>query len=188
VVDDRMRTSNRRIYAGGDVTMRLPFTHVAAAHGATVVQNALFGLPARVDHDRLPWVTFSDPEVARIGLSVAQAIERYTDPVVHTSAHTDLDRAVTAGSTDGFATLVGDRRGRLVGATVVGPRAGEVIGEVAAWMAGGARITDVVRTTHAYPTWNEDLVAASLADLRRRLGRLRPLLRLVLWVRRVAGR
>lgn len=185
-VDDRLRTSNPRIYAGGDVTMLLPFTHTAAAHGATVVQNALFGLRRRVDHDRIPWVTFSDPEVARIGLSTMEARQRFGDRVrIRTAAHEDLDRAVTAGAPGGFATLVGDPKGRIVGATVVGPRAGETIGEVAAWMANGARISTIVQTTHAYPTWNQDLAAASLQELRASLARLRPLIRLLLWLRRL---
>jgi pyruvate/2-oxoglutarate dehydrogenase complex dihydrolipoamide dehydrogenase (E3) component len=188
VVDDRLRTTNPRVFAGGDVTLLLPFTHTAAAHGAAVVQNALFGLRARVDRERIPWVTFSDPEVARIGLTAEQARARFGRATVRTARHAQLDRAVTAGQTAGFARLVGDRRGRIVGATVVGPRAGETIGEVAAWMANGAKVSRIVRTTHAYPTWNGDLAAASLEDLRASLARVRPLLRTVLWLRRRLGR
>jgi pyruvate/2-oxoglutarate dehydrogenase complex dihydrolipoamide dehydrogenase (E3) component len=161
-VDRHLRTSNPRIYAGGDITLLLPFTHTAAAHGAAVVQNALFGLRRTVEHRRIPWVTFTSPEVARVGLTVAQARARYGDRArVRTAPHAELDRAVTDAATDGFATLVGDQRGRIVGATVVGPRAGEVIGEVVAWMAGGATLATIVRSTHAYPTWSEDLTAAS---------------------------
>jgi pyruvate/2-oxoglutarate dehydrogenase complex dihydrolipoamide dehydrogenase (E3) component len=184
-VDDRMRTTHPRVFAGGDVTMRLPFTHVAAAHGAAVVQNAVVGLRARVDHERIPWVTFTSPEVARIGLTVAEARARYGSAVVRTSRHEGLDRAVAADDMDGFATLVGDHRGRLVGATVVGPRAGETIGEVAAWMAHRARVGRIVRTPHAYPTWNEDLVAASLEQLQATLDRVRPLSRALVRLRRV---
>jgi pyruvate/2-oxoglutarate dehydrogenase complex dihydrolipoamide dehydrogenase (E3) component len=187
-VDDRLRTTADRMFAGGDVTMRLPFTHVAGAHGATVVQNAVVGLRARVDHERIPWVTFSSPEVARVGLTAAQARRRFGSVVVRTSHHADLDRAIAVDDTDGFATLVGDRRGRIVGATVVGPRAGESIGEVAAWMAGGAKVGRIVRTTHPYPTWSEDLVAASLEDLNTTLARLRPLTRALVWLRRATRR
>ncbi len=184
-VDDHLRTTNPRVYAGGDVTMLLPFTHTASAHGSTVVQNALFGLRRRVDHERLPWVTFTAPEVARVGPSLEEATRRYGDRVhVHTVDHVALDRAVAAGDTAGFAMLIGDPKGRIVGATVVGPRAGEVIGEVVAWMAGGASISDIVRTTHAYPTWNEDITAASLAELRLLLRRYRVVTRGVLWLRR----
>jgi pyruvate/2-oxoglutarate dehydrogenase complex dihydrolipoamide dehydrogenase (E3) component len=185
-VDRRLRTSNPRIYAGGDVTMLLPFTHTASTHGATVVQNAVFGLRRSVDHERIPWVTFTAPEVARIGLSVAEARERYGARVrVRTADHADLDRAVAGGDTAGFATLVADPKGRLVGATVVGPRAGETIGEVVAWMAGGAKLSTLVRSTHAYPTWNEDLTAASLEELRASLARIRPLTRTLVWLRRL---
>jgi pyruvate/2-oxoglutarate dehydrogenase complex dihydrolipoamide dehydrogenase (E3) component len=185
-VDGRLRTSNPRIYAGGDVTMLLPFTHTASAHGATVVQNALFGLRRSVDHDRIPWVTFTSPEVARVGLSEEEARGRFGEGVrVRTASHVHLDRAVASGETGGFATLVGDPKGRIVGATVVGPRAGETIGEVVAWMAGGAKLSTIVRSTHAYPTWNEDLTAASLEDLQASLARVRPLTRALLWLRRL---
>ena len=186
VVDDRMRTTASRVFAGGDVTLRLPFTHVAAAHGATVAQNAVLGLRARVDHTRIPWVTFTSPEIARIGLTVAEARARWSSHVVRTGRHDELDRAVVAGDTDGFATIVGDRRGHIVGATVVGPRAGETIGEVAAWMSRGARVGQIVRTSHAYPTWSEDLVAASVEDVSATIRRLRPATRLWIRLRRLA--
>lgn len=184
-VDAHLRTTNPRIWAAGDVTMELPFTHVAAAHGAAIVQNALFGLRRSIDHEQLPWVTFTDPEVARVGLSAQQARERFGDGArVRTSAHEDLDRAVTAGQRDGSATLVGDAKGRIVGATVVGPRAGETIGEVVAWMAGGAKLDRITRTTHAYPTWNDDVADASLQELRARLARMRWVVRALVTVRR----
>ena len=190
VVDDRLRTSNPRIYAGGDVTLELPFTHAAAAHGATVVQNALFGLRASVDHERIPWVTFTSPEVARVGPTADEARERHgSDVVVRTSQHAELDRAVTADDTDGFAQLIGDAKGRIVGATVVGPRAGETIGEVVAWMASGAKVDAIARSsTHAYPTWSSDVAAASLAELSATLAKLRPLTRALLWARRLLSR
>jgi pyruvate/2-oxoglutarate dehydrogenase complex dihydrolipoamide dehydrogenase (E3) component len=185
-VDDGLRTSNPRIYAAGDITMKLPFTHVASTHGATVVQNALFGLRAKVDHERIPWVTFTAPEVARVGLSVAEARERFgPDISVRTAGHEKLDRAVTAAATDGFAQLVGDDKGKLVGATVIGPRAGETIGEIVAWMAGDAKVSTISRSsTHAYPTWSEDVSAASLQELQASLAKLKPVARVLLWVRR----
>jgi pyruvate/2-oxoglutarate dehydrogenase complex dihydrolipoamide dehydrogenase (E3) component len=185
-VDDGLRTSNPRIYAAGDITMKLPFTHVASTHGATVVQNALFGLRAKVDHERIPWVTFTAPEVARVGLSVAEARERFgPDISVRTAGHEKLDRAVTAAATDGFAQLVGDDKGRLVGATVIGPRAGETIGEIVAWMAGDAKVSTISRSSaHAYPTWSEDVSAASLQELQASLAKLKPVARVLLWVRR----
>ena len=190
MVDERLRTSNPRIFAAGDVTLALPFTHVASTHGATVVQNALFGLRAKVDHERIPWVTFTSPEVARVGLTADEARTRFGQrAVVRDSDHITLDRAVTADATGGFARLVGDHKGRLVGATVVGPRAGETIGEIVAWMAGDAKLAAIARSsTHAYPTWSEDVAAASLAQLQADLARLRPLSRLLLLARRLLTR
>lgn len=172
------------------MTMTLPYTHTAFAHGATVVQNALFGLRRRVDHDRIPWVTFTDPEVARVGLSVEQARERFGRRArIRFAPHRELDRAVTAASTSGSATLVRDPRGRLVGATIIGPRAGETIGEVVAWMAGGATLATIVRAaTHPYPTWSQDLEAASLEELRAGLSRLRPATAMLLGTRRLVLR
>jgi pyruvate/2-oxoglutarate dehydrogenase complex dihydrolipoamide dehydrogenase (E3) component len=189
-VDDRLQTSNPRIYAAGDVTMKLAFTHVAATHGATVVQNALFGLRARVDHERIPWVTFTAPEVARVGLSVAEARERFGPKIsVRTAGHDALDRAVTAAETDGYAQLVGDDKGKLVGATVIGPRAGETMGEIVAWMANDAKVSAISRSsTRAYPTWSDDVSAASLQELQASLAKLKPVTRALLWVRRLLDR
>ena len=155
-VDDRLRTSNRRIYAGGDVTGRLPFTHAAANHGVAIATNALFGLPRKVDESRIPWVTFTDPEVAHVGLTPAQAHERWGEAaIVRTQDLAEVDRAVTARATDGFVTLVADPKQRIVGATIVAPAAGESIAEIVAWMANTGRISDVGMTIHAYPTWSE---------------------------------
>ena len=127
--------------------------------------------------------------MARIGLSAAEARERFGDDIpVRTSAHRELDRAVTSGRTEGFAQLVGDDKGRIVGATIVGPRAGEGIGEVAAWMANGAKLGRITRTTHAYPTWSADLADASLQELRVGLKRLAPASRFLLWARRLLRR
>jgi pyruvate/2-oxoglutarate dehydrogenase complex dihydrolipoamide dehydrogenase (E3) component len=188
-VDRRLRTSNPRIYAGGDVTLRLPFTHTAAAHGAAVVQHALYGLRPTVHHERIPRVVFSSPEVARVGPTVAEARRRHGPGLrVRRVDHTELDRAVTDHDTRGFAQVIADRRGRLLGATVVGPRAGETIGETVAWLANDARLTSLVRSaTHAYPTWSEDLATASLEELRAGLARIRPVTRLVLALRRRLG-
>jgi pyruvate/2-oxoglutarate dehydrogenase complex dihydrolipoamide dehydrogenase (E3) component len=104
---------------------------------------------------------------------------------VRTGKHDEFDRGVVADDTDGFATIMGDGRGRIVGATVVGPRAGETIGEVAAWMSRNARVSRIVRTSHAYPTWSEDLVAASLEEVAATIRRLRPATRLWISLRRL---
>lgn len=183
VVDDTLRTTAEGVFAAGDVTGRLPFTHVAGWHGGLVVANALFGLRRSVDHERIPWVTFTDPEVARVGLTEDQARRRLGEGVrIARRDHDELDRAVVEASTAGFTKLVGDRRGRLVGATIVGSAAGESIAEVVAVMGHGGTIGDLGRTVHAYPTYTEAAWRAGLEYLRERWltprtrGLIRPLL------------
>lgn len=176
--DDRLRTTNSSVYAVGDVTGTLPFTHVAAYHARVAVPNALFGLRRRADHDGIPWVTFTDPEVARVGLTHEQARERWGERAkVVDFDYSDLDRAITAGEPAGFARLVGDARSRIVGATVAGTAAGEAIAELAAWIAQGAKIDAVSKTVHAYPTFAEGQARAADEHVRRKL--LSP------WVRRL---
>ncbi|WBB46805.1 NAD(P)/FAD-dependent oxidoreductase [Verrucosispora sp. WMMA2044] len=182
-VDSRMRTTAPGVYAAGDVTGVLPFTHVAAHQAGTATLNALFWLPSHVRYLPMPYVIFTDPEVARVGLRAAQARHRWGDRAIITRLDlTEVDRAVAAGRTDGWAQLVADPRGRLVGATVVAPAAGEVIGELAAMVARRGRLTDLYRTVHPYPTYalaavdavGEHLQARLLTPATRRL--TRPLL------------
>ena len=178
-VDKRLRTSGPRIFAVGDVTGALPFTHVAAYHARIATVNALFGARGRTSYAAVPWVTFTDPEVARVGLTEADARRRWGEATTTSFGYAELDRAVTAGEAYGFATLVGDPRRRLVGATVCAPAGGESIAELAAWISQGRRIDDVSRTVHAYPTFAEGPARAADAHLRARLlgGRTRALAR-----------
>jgi pyruvate/2-oxoglutarate dehydrogenase complex dihydrolipoamide dehydrogenase (E3) component len=168
-VDDRLATTARHVYAAGDAVTALPFTHVAGYHGRTVVSNALFHTRGRVSYDAVPWATFTDPEVGRVGLTEAEARERFGDDavaVIHEYAHND--RAITAGEAVGFAKLVGDPKGRLVGATVAAPRGGESIAELAAWIRAGRKIDDVSQTVHAYPTFTESQARAADDYLRQK--------------------
>ena len=156
VVDDLMRTTGDRVFAAGDVTGQMPFTHVAAHQARLVVTNAMFRARRRVRYEHIPWVTFTDPEIARVGLDAAAAFERWGDrATVQRYDYADLDRAVTHASARGWAELVGDPKRRLVGATVVGDSAGESIAELTAWIVNGGRIDDVSTTVHAYPTFSE---------------------------------
>jgi pyruvate/2-oxoglutarate dehydrogenase complex dihydrolipoamide dehydrogenase (E3) component len=169
-VDDRLATTARGVYAAGDAITALPFTHVAGYHGRTVVANALFRTRARVSYEAVPWATFTDPEVGRVGITEADARDRFgegTVTVTHDYAHND--RAITAGDTHGFAKLVGDPKGRLVGATVAAPRGGESIAELAAWVRAGRKIDDVSQTVHAYPTFSEGQARAADDYLREKL-------------------
>jgi pyruvate/2-oxoglutarate dehydrogenase complex dihydrolipoamide dehydrogenase (E3) component len=155
-VDDRLRTTGRRIWAAGDVTGKLYFTHVAGYHGLVAAANALFHARRRVDHSSVPWVTFTDPELARVGLTEAQARERLgTEPLSFRYDYAKSDRALTAGEARGFAKLVCDRRGRLLGATLVGPAAGESIAEVARLVRERKKVASLSQQVHAYPTFTE---------------------------------
>jgi pyruvate/2-oxoglutarate dehydrogenase complex dihydrolipoamide dehydrogenase (E3) component len=168
-VDDRLATTAKGVYAAGDAITALPFTHVAGYHGRTVVANALFRTRARVSYDDVPWATFTDPEVGRVGLTEAQARERHGDDAVSvTHDYSHNDRAITAGETHGFAKLVGDPKGRLVGATVAAPHGGESIAELAAWIRAGRKIDDVSQTVHAYPTFSEGQARAADDYLREK--------------------
>jgi len=190
VVDDRLRTTAAGIYAAGDVTARLPFTHVAAHHARVASVNALFGSRRTVD-ETIPWVTFTDPEVARVGLSEAQARERWgARAQVARSEYSGLDRAVTDARAYGFALLVADPRRRLVGATVAAPGGGEAIAELAARVRNREKIDSVSTTVHAYPTLAEGPARAADEHLRRRYSsrRYRVLARSVLGARRLLAR
>lgn len=169
-VDERLRTSARNVFAAGDVVGALPFTHVAAEHARIVVANALFKARRTVRYEAIPWVTFTSPEVGRVGLREADAKQRLGDGV--RAWHFDyaqLDRAITAGETAGFAKLVADRRGRLVGATVAAPRGGEAIAALAAWIRQGRRLDDVAEQVHAYPTFAEGPARAAHDYMRAKI-------------------
>ncbi len=150
------------------MTALLPFTHVAAHHARVATVNALFHR-RRTVHETVPWVTFTDPEVARVGLSEADARGRWgRRAVIRTAEYADLDRAITAGQGHGFATLVADPRGRLVGATIAAPGAGEAIAELTAWISRRAKIDALSETIHAYPTFAEGPARAADAHVTAR--------------------
>lgn len=161
-VDLRMRTNVKGVYAAGDVTGRLPFTHAADEMGRVAGQSALSRVPLRFAEHAVPWVTFTDPEVARIGLTESAAARTLKGARVVELPMAELDRARTAGRTEGFVKLVvAPRRltrdlggGRVVGATIVAERAGEMIAEVALAVRAGLFAGRLAQTSHAYPTWS----------------------------------
>lgn len=154
-VDRMLRTSAPGMFAVGDVTRLLPFTHVAAHHARVATPNALFHARGKIS-DTVPWVTFTDPEVGRVGLTEAEARARWGDRVqIAEFDYVTLDRAITTGEAQGFAKLVADPRRRLVGATVAAPGGGEAIAELTAWVSRGEKIDAISRTVHAYPTLAE---------------------------------
>ncbi|MCZ7660440.1 MAG: FAD-dependent oxidoreductase [Xanthobacteraceae bacterium] len=126
VVDRRLRTTNRRVYAIGDVAGG-NFTHVANYHAGLVIRNALFRLPVRADAAAIPWVTFTDPELAQVGLTEVEARERHRAIRVLRWPYHENDRAQAERETHGHIKVVTDARGRILGATIVGRGAGELI-------------------------------------------------------------
>lgn len=168
VVDRRLRTTNARIWAAGDLTGHPQFTHVAGVHGSLAAANAVLGLRRSVETSAVPRVTYTDPEVAAVGLDTGR--ERAGVRIL-TLEHDHVDRAVTEGRTDGLTRLAVDRRGRILGATIVGPRAGETLGELALAVRRGLRTRDLAGITHAYPTWNDGPWNVAIADVREQLAR-----------------
>lgn len=155
-VDARLRTTNRRVFAVGDVTGGPAFTHVAGQHASVVIRNALFRLPAKVDYGALPWVTYTDPELAQVGMTEAAAREKFGDGVrVLRAPFAENDRARTEDEAEGLVKLVVGRRGRVLGAGIVGASAGE---QIALWclvVAKRMSVGDVAGLTLPYPTLAE---------------------------------
>lgn len=156
IVNDRLQTSNRRIYAAGDVCSVFQFTHAADAMARVVIQNALFYGRRRASALVIPWCTYTDPEVAHVGLYEQEARDRGHDVQSITVALSDVDRAVIDDETDGFVR-VHHERGRLLGCTIVASHAGELIGEASFALTHRRTMSDLSSTIHPYPTQAEAL-------------------------------
>jgi pyruvate/2-oxoglutarate dehydrogenase complex dihydrolipoamide dehydrogenase (E3) component len=164
-VNDRLQTSNPRVYASGDVCSRFQFTHAADAMSRIVIQNALFYGRRKASALTIPWVTFTDPEVAHVGVSEAD-VER-SNGQLHTITVplSDIDRAVVDDETDGFVRVHHDR-GRIRGCTIVAAHAGEMIAEAVYAITRGGELSALSSTIHPYPTQAEALRKAG--DMYRR--------------------
>lgn len=155
-VDDRLRTTNRDIFAAGDICSPYKFTHAADAMARVVIQNALFFGRKRSSSLVIPWSTYTDPEIAHVGLSPHEAAARRLEVRTLTVQLGDVDRAVLDGEPEGFARVhVAPGSGRILGATVVARHAGEMLGEVVLAMTEGIEIGALSRAIHAYPTQAE---------------------------------
>lgn len=146
-----MRTSSKNIYACGDVSGPYPFTHMAEYQAGIVISNAIFRFPKKTDYRVVPWVTYSDPELARVGLTEEQAREQGMAVDIMRFSFSDIDRALAEVETAGEMKLV-CRKGKILGATILGPHAGELIHEIVLAMQAGLKISDISATIHAYPT------------------------------------
>lgn len=154
-VDSQLRTNVKHIYAAGDVTGGYQFTHFAGWQAFQAVRNALLAGSSSGLTDLVPWVTFTDPEVAHIGLTEAQAKQRFGESAqVRRFEFDHTDRAVCEGDTEGFTKLVFKSDGTILGATMVAARAGEAITEIIVAIKNGLKIGDLAGAIHAYPTYS----------------------------------
>jgi pyruvate/2-oxoglutarate dehydrogenase complex dihydrolipoamide dehydrogenase (E3) component len=182
-VDDRLRTSNPRVYSAGDICFPYKFTHTADALARILIANALFMGRQRSSALTVPWCTYTDPEIAHVGMYARDAEKRGIAVQTLTVPLSDVDRAVLDGETEGFAR-VHLKRGsdRILGATIVARHAGEMINELSLAITNGLGLSAIGRTIHPYPTQAE--AVKKLADAYNRT-RLTPTVKKLLsgWLR-----
>lgn len=155
-VDKRLRTSNRKIFAMGDVAGSYQFTHVAGYHAGVVIRNILFRLPAKVDYRAVPWVTYTDPELAHVGMTLDEAKQEQGDNlrILHWGFD-ENDRAQSERSTEGFVKVLTTRKGHILGATIVGKNAGELIHPWIIAIQNKLKIGAMATYIAPYPTLGE---------------------------------
>ena len=154
-VDDSLKTSNRNVYAIGDVAGGLQFTHVAGYHAGLVVKNILFRLPAKNRTHHIPWVTYTDPELAHVGLTEEQARKAHGEINVLKWPFQENDRARAERKTDGLIKVTTAKNGLILGASIVGPNAGELIQSWGLAISSGLKIKAMIDQVVAYPTMAE---------------------------------
>lgn len=151
-VDATLRASARNVYACGDVAGPYQFSHMAEYQAVIATGNALFPFKRKVDYDAVPWCTFTDPEVARVGLTEDEARAKHVDIKVYRSVYSGNDRAVTDAEENGLAKVITDNKGFILGAHIVGANAGEIIHEYVLAKANRLKIGNLSSTIHIYPT------------------------------------
>jgi len=154
-VDARLRTSNKKIFAIGDVAGGLQFTHVAGYHAGVVIKNALFRLPAKADTRNVPWVTYTTPELAQVGLTEAEAQKKYNDIRVLRWPFHENDRAQAEADSDGMVKAVVTKKGQILGCGIVGAQAGELIQTWVLAMSEKTKIGAIAQMIAPYPTRGE---------------------------------
>jgi pyruvate/2-oxoglutarate dehydrogenase complex dihydrolipoamide dehydrogenase (E3) component len=154
-VDARLRTTNRRVFAAGDVAGGPQFTHAAGYQAGIVIRNALFRMPARADYRALPRVTYCDPELAQVGMTEEQAREDAGEIRVLRWPFADNDRAHAERLTEGMVKAVVTPRGRILGATILGPHAGELIQVWCLALSQGLKVGALATMIAPYPTLGE---------------------------------
>jgi pyruvate/2-oxoglutarate dehydrogenase complex dihydrolipoamide dehydrogenase (E3) component len=155
-VDSRLRTSRKNIFAIGDVAGGPQFTHIAGYHAGIIIRNICFKIPAKTDYHALPWVTYTDPEIAQVGLTLETARDKYGTGIKMAEwEFNENDRAIAERTTDGKVRIITNRRGKLLGASLIGPHAGELSNLWALAISSGLKIGAVAGMIAPYPTLGE---------------------------------
>lgn len=163
-VDDYLRTTNKRIFAAGDVCLEHKYTHTADASARIVVQNALLLGRRRYSRLTIPWCTYTDPEIAHVGMYVREARKRDIPVKTFTIPMHEVDRAIVDGEEDGFVKIhVKDGTDKILGATIVARHAGDMINEISLAMVAGTGLSSISRVIHAYPTQADGIRKAAHA-------------------------
>ncbi|MCZ4281606.1 FAD-dependent oxidoreductase [Kiloniella laminariae] len=155
VVNRGLKTSNRKIYAAGDVTGGYQFTHMAAYDAGIIVRNALFRLPAKVEHSAVPWVTYTDPELAQVGLTEVELRNNGDQHRVLRWSFADNDRARAERRTEGLIKVMTNPKGKILGASIVGLHAGELVLPWGLAISKGLKIGDMASVIAPYPSLSE---------------------------------
>ena len=178
LVNDHLRTSNRRIYASGDVCMDWKFTHAADVASRIVLQNALFFGRKRLSSVTMSWCTYTDPELAHVGFSDEEAAKQGIEVQPFERSFAEVDRAKAEGDTKGYVRILTELgTGRIVGATCVGRGAGDLVSEISVAMSAGLPLGALANVVHPYPTRAE--ILRQLGDSYNRT-RLTPFLKKIL--------
>jgi pyruvate/2-oxoglutarate dehydrogenase complex dihydrolipoamide dehydrogenase (E3) component len=154
-VDRRLRTNHKHIYAAGDVNGGYQFTHAAGYEGGIVVSNAIFRLPRKTDYTYLPWCTYTDPELASIGMNERSARAAGIDYSIWIEAFKDNDRSLAEGEKVGKIKMLLDEREKPIGIQIVGPHAGDLVSEWVAILNGKVKLSTLAAAVHPYPTIGE---------------------------------
>ena len=154
-LDVRLRTDHKHIYGAGDVTGTYQFTHAAGYEGSIVVSNAIFHLPRKVNYTFVPWCTYTDPELASIGMNEKRAKEAGVEYDLWVEEFKDNDRSLAEGEQVGRIKMLLDKKGKPIGVQILGPRAGDLISEWVAALNGGVKPMTLASSVHPYPTLGE---------------------------------
>jgi pyruvate/2-oxoglutarate dehydrogenase complex dihydrolipoamide dehydrogenase (E3) component len=154
-LDARLRTVHKHIYGAGDVTGTYQFTHAAGYEGSIVVSNAIFHLPRKVDYTFVPWCTYTDPELASIGMNEKRAKAAGVEYDLWVEEFKDNDRSLAEGEQVGRIKMLLDKKGKPIGVQILGPRAGDLLSEWVAALNGGVKPMTLASAVHPYPTLGE---------------------------------